>query len=122
MSITLEKSLECINITKLCAIFLLKTDFNAINKIVFNTCVMLFLESREAILYKIIGRYCSQFSIHIRLEKKLIANISNQFKHLAITISANTTNYCNRIIYPILSLLYHYFRLTLEYLLVLFSI
>jgi len=47
----LEKSSRNINVAKLRAILLLEADFNAFNKIIFNTRVMLLIEVNAQIPY-----------------------------------------------------------------------
>jgi len=51
----LGKSPGCIDVSKLCAILLLEVDFNIINKTVFNSRVIPFLELISSLSYKIIG-------------------------------------------------------------------
>ena len=73
----LEKSSRNINVAKLRAILLLEADFNAFNKIIFNTRVMLLIEVNAQIPYDIVGGRRSQSSLHLALSKKLILNIIN---------------------------------------------
>ena len=49
----LEKKLGIIKVLKLRAIMLLEVDFNAVNKITFNTRLMLNLEKNQFILMEI---------------------------------------------------------------------
>ena len=70
---------------------------------------------------KIIGGWHKQLAHHIALSKKLISDIGNQMKIPAITISADTTNYFNKMAYPFIALTYRHFSLQLEYIVVLFS-
>ena len=51
----LEKKLNDISVSKLRAILLLEADFNAANKIIFNSRMILMIETRNDILYKIVG-------------------------------------------------------------------
>ena len=51
----LEKLLGNISVQKLQAILLLEVDFNAINKIIFNTRVMPLMELYNKILSEIVG-------------------------------------------------------------------
>jgi len=55
VSIILEKSSGNINIAKLRAILLLEVDFNALNKIIFNTRVMPLMEVNAQIPCDIVG-------------------------------------------------------------------
>ena len=55
ISIMVEKSHNNISIIKLHTILLLETDFNALNKIVFNTHLIPSLEYKESIPHEIIG-------------------------------------------------------------------
>ena len=50
VSIMLEKKKNQILVSKLRAILLLEADFNVANKIIFNTYLILTLESKESIL------------------------------------------------------------------------
>ena len=116
----LDKLLGNISVKKLWTIFLLKAGFNTLNKIIFNRRVILSLENNKNIPYKIIGSRCSQATIHLALSKKLIADIANQEKYLTIVISADTTNYYDRISYPIAGIAYRLYILSIEYLAILF--
>ena len=60
------------------AILLLDTDFNAINKIIFNTWAMPSIELYNKIPSKIVGSRKSQSFLYLALRKKLIADILNQ--------------------------------------------
>ena len=73
----MEKSPGNINITKLRAILLIEADFNRMNKIIFNSRVILSLETNQAIPYKVIGGRRGQLSLHVAMNKKLASNISN---------------------------------------------
>ena len=77
VSVILEKSKGYINIAKLRAILLLEADFNALNKIVFNTKLIPSLERTNSIPYEIIGGRRGQSSIHVALNKKLVSDIVN---------------------------------------------
>ena len=51
----LEKEKGNINVEKLRAILLLEADFNRLNKIIYNSRVILELERREEILFEVVG-------------------------------------------------------------------
>ena len=55
VSIMLEKKENQISVSKFRAILLLEANFNAANKIIFNTRLILTLESKESIMQEIIG-------------------------------------------------------------------
>ena len=101
-----EKSPEQISVSKLRAILLLEVDFNAVNKIVFNTRLLPTIERSGSIPTELVEGHYSQSSLHLALEKKLAANISNQMKRPSIIISTDVTNYYNHIAYPISSITY----------------
>jgi len=73
----LEKEKGNINMEKLRAILLLEADFNRLNKIIYNSRVILALEKRGDILFEVIGGRRSQSSTHVALNKKLFYDISN---------------------------------------------
>ena len=73
----LDKKENEIHISKLRAILLLEKDFNAINKIIFNTRLILSIESRKEIPYEIIGGRKNHAAIQLAINKKLILDISN---------------------------------------------
>jgi len=73
----LEKSKGYIDTIKLRAILLLEADFNALNKIVFNTKLMPSLERTNSIPYEIIGGRRGQSLIYVVLSKKLVSDIAN---------------------------------------------
>ena len=100
----LEKSLGKILVEKLRAILLLKANFNALHKIIFNGRILPTLERNNIIPSEIIGGGKSQSAPHVALNKKLIADISNQIKLLSIVISANTTNCYDRVVHSFASL------------------
>ena len=77
VSIILEKKPNKIVVSKLRAILLLEADFNVVNKIIFNTRLILQIEDRNKIPREIVGGCYSQSAIHIAVNKKLIADISN---------------------------------------------
>ena len=52
----LEKIAGNINVTKLRVILLLKANFNALNKIIFNSRIILRIEVSNTISYKVIGQ------------------------------------------------------------------
>ena len=76
----LEKSHNNISVTKLRTILLLKADFNALNKIVFNIRLIPLLEHKESIPHEIIGGRWNQSAIYVVINKKLTADIANQWK------------------------------------------
>ena len=88
----LKKQHNNIVVSKLRAILLLKTDFNSINKIVFNSLLIPTLENNKLILKKIIWGRRGQSVIYIVVNKKLITNIVNQMKILNTIVSAVTSN------------------------------
>ena len=51
----------------------------------------------------------------------MIVDISNQTKKLSVVISTDATNYYDRIAHPYVSKSFQYFRVQLEYLLLLFT-
>ena len=116
----LEKVAGNINVAKLRAILLLEIDFNALNKIVFNGRAIPRIETAKTIPYDVIGRRRGQSSFHIALNKKLVCDIGNQQKKPTVMVSADATNYYDRIAHSILSMAYQHFDLQLEYLLTLF--
>ena len=73
----LEKFPEIINVAKLRAILLLKANFNAIHKIIFNTRILLSLEFNKLISNKIIGSRYGQSVIQVVINKKVISDIAN---------------------------------------------
>ena len=73
----LEKVRGNIDMFKLRAILLLKANFNSLNKIIFNRRVLLRLKAKKEILYEIMSRRRGQSSLHIALNKKLVADYSN---------------------------------------------
>ena len=73
----LEKEKGNINVEKLRAILLLEADLNGLNKIIYNSRVILALEKRDNIPFKVIGGRRGQLLIHVALNKKLISNCSN---------------------------------------------
>ena len=66
-----------INISKLRVILLLEVDFNALHKIIFSSRILSALERDNLILSEVLGGHRSQSTIHVALNKKLIANIVN---------------------------------------------
>ena len=95
-------------------ILLLEVDFNILNKIIFNSCLILTLEKRNLMLREIIRGRRNQSTLHIALNKKLIVDISNQSKILYAIASANTFNYFNYIMHLIIGLICQFFRLLVE--------
>ena len=66
----LEKKLNEIHVLKLRVILLLEVDFDAINKIIFNTRLILILETKNIIPYEVIGDYYNQSAIQVAMNKK----------------------------------------------------
>ena len=95
LSIILEKALGKLSISKLRAILLLEADFNKLYKIIFNRRILPALEKKYLIPYKIVGGLKGQSAIHGALNKKLIADISNQTKCSSVIISTDTINCYN---------------------------
>ena len=104
-----------ISVMKLYAILLLKADFNAANKIIFNTIMIPQMKYKNKILREIIGSYISQSAIHIVINNMIIADIANQSKLLHVIISADASNYFNRVAHQILAITCHYFSLPHNY-------
>ena len=100
----LEKSKAHIDVAKLRAILLLEADFNALNKIVFNTKLMPSLERTNSIPYKIIGGRRGQLLIYVALNKKLVSDIANQSKKPTVVVLADISNCYDWIAYLIASL------------------
>ena len=71
---------------------LLEADFNALHKIIVNGRILPILEKNDLIPAEILGGRRSQSTIHVALNKKLIADITNQIKTPTIVISADATN------------------------------
>ena len=100
-----------IDMIKLRAILLLEANFNSMNKILFNGCILPSLENSQSILYEVIGGRRDQSLYYIALNKKLVSDISNQMKKPTIIMNVDATNYYDCIAHPIASLTYQYFRL-----------
>ena len=111
MSIILEKLIDNIDISKLRVIFLLKVYYNTMNKINFNNYLMPKLEQLNAILCEVIREQQNQVAIHAVLNKKLVSDISNQFKALLVVILVDALNYYNHITYLLAGLTCRHFRL-----------
>ena len=90
--IILEKKENDILVTKLHVILLLEANFNAANKIIFNTRMIPQIEYRNEILREIVGGRRSQSTIYIVINKKIIADITNQLKLSHLIISMDTSN------------------------------
>ena len=58
-------------------ILLLEVDFNMLYKLVFNSRIIPALKEASIIPYKITGRRRIQSVIHLALNKKLLADITN---------------------------------------------
>ena len=100
----LEKSAGDVNIQKLRAILLLEADFNAMDKIIFNSSLIPSIEAANAIPIEVIGDRRSQVATYLALDKKLIADIANMRKFPIITIYADATNCYDRVAHPFASL------------------
>ena len=59
------------------------------------------IEARNDILQEIIGGHKAQSAIHIVINKKIIADIANQSKMVHTIVSADASNYFNRVAHPI---------------------
>ena len=64
------------------------------------------------------GRKC-QDEVHVAINKKLIACIYNQFKTPSVVISANATNFYDRIAHTFVSLTAQHFGVNVDYIMVL---
>ena len=102
-----------INIGKLRDILLLESEFNALDKIIFNTRVLHQLESDKIILQDIIGDRTSQSEIQLVVRKKLITGTANQKKTLILVSSTDATNCCDRVVHTFAYLTPHHFGLNL---------
>ena len=111
VSIILEKSAENVNMAKLRAILLLKVNFNALNKIVFNGRAILSIKASKTIPYKVIGEKRGQSLVYMALNKKLVYDIENQLNSPTVVVSADATNYYDRIAHSISSISCQYFGL-----------
>ena len=65
----LKKGKDIIDITKRRAILLFEVDFNTLNKIIFNSKVILAIEKKQSIHCKIIRDRRDHSAIHIALKK-----------------------------------------------------
>ena len=95
-------------------------DFNALDKLVFNTRLMLSLERNKEIPNEIIGGRRGYSTVYVVLNNKLVSDVANQVKKPIIIILADAINGYNCIAHLIASLACQYFRLSLEYLLLSF--
>ena len=73
------------------------------------------MEHRQEIPREIVGSRCSQSVIHIAVNKKLIADISNQVKTLYAIVSADASNCFDQVAHPISALSCMYFGLKENY-------
>ena len=89
-----------ISVTKLRAILLLKVDFNTINKIIFNTRCIPTLETQDIIPKEYIRERRRQSAIHMAINKKLLADITNQIKKLYTTMCIDISNCFDRVAHP----------------------
>ena len=85
-----------VHASKLRAILPLEEDFNALNK-----------------TFEVIGGRRCQSSTHVALNKKLVYDIGSQHKKPAVVVSADTSNFYDRIAHPISSMAYQHFGLQL---------
>ena len=69
----LEKVAGNVNVEKLRVILLLKVDFNAMQKIIFNNRLIPELEAEDAIPPEVIGGRRTQVATHLALNKNLIS-------------------------------------------------
>ena len=67
------------------------------------------MEHRQEISREIVGGCCSQSAIYIGINKKLIADISNQVKTPYAIVSANASNCFDWVVHLILALVCMYF-------------
>ena len=107
------------DVSKLRAILLLEDDLNSLYKIMFNRRILLALEKNKLIPMEIVGGHNGQYVIHVAINKKLLADISNQVKALSTVISADDTNYYDRVAHHFASLTTQNFCVHIDYVLVL---
>ena len=117
----LEKIKRNINVAKLRSILPLESDINGTNKIICNPRVLSRFESCRAIPYEVIGCRRGKYSQHIALNKKLVCDIGNKTTRPIVVISADTTNFYDRIVHLVASITNQQFGVQLEYLFILFS-
>ena len=118
----LENSPGKFLVEKLQTMLLLEADFNASHKTIFNGRILPTLERNNIIPSEIIGGGKSQSAPHVALNKKLIADISNQIKLPSIIISTDATNCYNRVVHPFASLAAQHFSVELYYIRVLLTV
>ena len=80
------------------------------------------LKVSKEIIQEITGGRKIQAPTYLALNKKLITDITNTKKLQIVSTCTKVINYYNRVVYPITSLSTQYFRLDIEYILVLFRI
>ena len=73
------------------------------------------MELNNEIYREIVGGRRSQSSIYIAINKKLMADISNQLKKLYTIVGADASNFFDRVTYPILAISCSHFSLPLIY-------
>ena len=83
--------------------------------------VILSIEKKQQIPYKIIEGRREYSALHNALNKKLISDVANQHKVLIVVILADASNCYNRIAYPITSLICQSFGVEIEYAMLLFK-
>ena len=64
------------------------------------------IEARNDILHKIVGGYRSQSAVHISVNKKLMIDIANQSNMSHAIMSADASNYFDRVTHPISAIIY----------------
>ena len=102
-------------VSKLQAILLLEADYNVMNKISFNTHLILLLEEYNMIPREIIGGWRGMAAIQIAINKKLQVYIVNQNKLLSIIISTDALNYFDRVAHPTVGMICQYFGLPINF-------
>ena len=117
----LEKKPNNISVSKLQAILLLEADFNASNKIIFNSRMIPIIETSNNIPHKIVGDRQSQSALYIAINKKVITDIVNQAKFPYIIVSVNASNCFDRVAHPISTIICKHFGLPMEYISTFFS-
>lgn len=121
VSVMLGKVIGIRDVKKLRAILLLEADFNALHETIFNSRLIPSLEHSKEIPIEIIGRRRTQAEICLALNNKLISDITNIRKLLAVAICVDPADYYDRVAHPFAGLSAQYFRLEVPYLLVLFK-
>ena len=110
----LKKEVD-LSVSKLRAILFLEADYNAMNKISFNTRLIPSLEEYNMIPRKIMGGRKGMLAIQVAINKKLQADIANQNKLPSIIVSANTLNCFDRVAHSIAGMICQYFGLPIDF-------